>query len=86
MWYRVDPDSFEINIRAEDVYEYSMNPDNAEGRVLMQLRDCLMEDADNMENAMTRIAMSANEIWQNKLLYALCKAVLDLLKYVLRKI
>ena len=48
------------------------------------MRDELLHDLDNMETAMCRTADRC-DIWQDRLIYAMCKAIYDLLKWALRK-
>lgn len=47
------------------------------------MRDELMRDLEAMEEAMIRTADRC-DIWQDRLVYALCKAVHHLITYVLR--
>ncbi len=49
----------------------------------MALREELIKDAENMENGMIRTADRA-DIWQDRLIYALCKAVYHIIQYLLR--
>ena len=37
------------------------------------------ENCENMENAMIDLQLYGQEIWQNKLLYNMCKAIRDLI-------
>lgn len=49
----------------------------------MSLRDELIRDMDNMEDGMIRTGQRA-DIWQDRLVWALCKAVYDILVWILR--
>ena len=47
--------------------------------------EMLMEDRDAMEDAMSAIAQSAcADLWQNQLIFRMCKAIFDLVKVVER--
>ncbi len=48
------------------------------------LREALIEDMQNMEDGMIRTAGRA-DIWQDRLVYALCKAVYHIIEYIMRK-
>ncbi len=48
------------------------------------MHDELLHDLDNMETAMCRTADRC-DIWQDRLIYAMCKAIYDLLKWALRR-
>lgn len=47
------------------------------------LREAMIEDMQNMEDGMIRTAGRA-DIWQDRLVYALCKAVYHILTWILR--
>lgn len=46
-------------------------------------RENLIEDAESMEQAMIRLGNRC-DIWQDRLLWHVCKAVFDILQYLLR--
>lgn len=47
--------------------------------------EMLMEDRDAMEDAMSAIARSAGaDLWQNQLIFGMCKAIYDLEKVVIK--
>ena len=48
------------------------------------MRSDLIEDLEAMEQGMIRTADRC-DIWQDRLIYAMCKAIYDLLRWVLRK-
>lgn len=48
------------------------------------MKDELIQDLTNMEDAMSRVA-DRSDIWQDRLIYAICKAVYDLLKWAIRR-
>ena len=48
------------------------------------MRDELIRDMETMEQGMIRTADRC-DIWQDRLIYAMCKAVYDLLKWAVRK-
>ena len=48
------------------------------------MRDELIRDLDNMETAMCRTADRC-DIWQDRLIYAMCKAIRDILLWILRR-
>lgn len=51
----------------------------------MNTREKLMEDMDAMENAMYNIeANGAVDLWQNRLIWRMCKAIYDLLAVVVK--
>lgn len=50
----------------------------------MTLREQLIQDMENMENGMIHTG-KRTDIWQDRLVWALCKAVYDIIKYILRK-
>lgn len=50
----------------------------------MTLRERLIEDMNNMVDARAYLADSA-DCWQNKIVYALCGAVYDIIEYILRR-
>lgn len=55
------------------------------GEVLnLTLRERLIEDMNNMVDARSYLADSA-DCWQNKVVYALCGAVYDIIEYILRR-
>lgn len=49
----------------------------------MYLRDELIHDMDAMEDGMIRTGRRA-DIWQDRLIYAICKAVYHIIAYLLR--
>lgn len=49
----------------------------------MSLRDELIRDMDNMEDGMSHTAQRS-DIWQDRLIYAICKAVYHILTWILR--
>lgn len=48
------------------------------------MRDELIRDMEAMEQGMERTADRC-DIWQDRLIYAICKAVYDLLKWEIRR-
>jgi len=48
------------------------------------MRSDLIEDLEAMEQGMICTADRC-DIWQDRLIYAMCKAIYDLLRWVLRK-
>ena len=44
----------------------------------------LTEDMELMEEAMCKVR-ACPEIWQNQIIWAICKAVLDMLRWVMRR-
>lgn len=51
----------------------------------MNTREKLMEDMDAMENAMHSIEVNvAVDLWQNRLIWRMCKAIYDLLAVVVK--
>lgn len=46
-------------------------------------REILMEDLRQMEDGMERLSTTKEDIWQDELVWWLCKAVKDLLLYVI---
>lgn len=46
-------------------------------------REILMEDLRQMEDGMARLSTTKEDIWQDELVWWLCKAVKDLLLYVI---
>jgi len=48
------------------------------------MRDELIRDMEAMEQGMERTADRC-DIWQDRLIYAICKAVYDLLKWAIRR-
>ena len=48
------------------------------------MRDELLHDLDNMENAMCRTADRC-DIWQDRLIYAMCLAIYHILQWILKK-
>ena len=49
----------------------------------MTVRDMLIEDAENMEQIMSRLDSTKDEIWQNRYIYWIAKTLFDLLKEAL---
>lgn len=49
------------------------------------IHELLVEDANNMEDALTRIS-DDDGIWQNKIIKAICRAVYNLLQLALRRV
>jgi hypothetical protein len=49
----------------------------------MTMREELIRDMDNMEEAMMRTADRC-DIWQDRVIYAMCKAIYDLLKWAVK--
>lgn len=47
-------------------------------------RENLIEDAESMEQAMIRLG-NRFDIWQDRLLWHICKAVFDILQYLLKE-
>ena len=47
-------------------------------------REILMEDLRQMEDGMTRLSTTKADIWQDELIWWLCKAVRDLMLYVFK--
>lgn len=47
-------------------------------------REELVKDAENMEEAMSRTAQRC-DIWQDRLIYAIAKAVYDIIQVLLRE-
>lgn len=45
-------------------------------------REILMEDFRQMEDGMARLSTTKADIWQDELIWWLCKAVRDLMLYV----
>jgi hypothetical protein len=45
-------------------------------------REIMMEDLRQMEDGMTRLSTTKADIWQDELVWWLCKAVRDLMLYV----
>jgi hypothetical protein len=50
----------------------------------MTLRESLIRDMENMEDGLSRTADRC-DIWQDRLIYALCLAVYHILDYIIRK-
>ena len=50
----------------------------------LTLRERLIEDMGNMEDALSWMSISS-DCWQNKVLSALCKSVYDIIEYILRR-
>lgn len=50
----------------------------------LTLRERLIEDMDNMVDARSMLS-ECPECWQNKVVYALCGAVYDIIEYILRR-
>lgn len=50
---------------------------------MSKYRDELIHDAEMMEDAMSRVA-KRSDIWQDRIVYALCKAVYDILQVMIR--
>lgn len=48
------------------------------------IRDELIKDMDAMEDGMIRTGQRT-DIWQDRLVWALCKAVYDIIKYLMLK-
>lgn len=48
------------------------------------MRDELIRDMEAMEQGMERTADRC-DIWQDRLIYAICKAVYDILQWILRR-
>jgi hypothetical protein len=48
------------------------------------MRDDLIRDLDNMETAMCRTA-DRTDIWQDRLIYAMCLAIYHILQWIVRK-
>ena len=48
------------------------------------MRDQLLRDLDTMEDAMTRLGGRC-DIWQDRMLWHICRAIYDLLRWVIRK-
>lgn len=48
------------------------------------LREALIQDMQNMETGMERTA-ERSDIWQDRLIYALCLAVFHIIEYIIRK-
>lgn len=51
----------------------------------MTTRDRLTEDAENMEQIMTRLELTKDEIWQNRFIYWIAKAQYDVLMEVMKR-
>lgn len=49
----------------------------------MSLRDELIRDMDAMEDGMIRTGQRT-DIWQDRLVWAICKAVYDVIRFILR--
>ena len=49
------------------------------------MREELIKDLDNMEEAMSRVAGRA-DIWQDRIIYSICKAVYHLLRAEIRRL
>lgn len=45
-------------------------------------RDILVEDLRKMEDGMEKLSTTKEDIWQDELIWWLCKAVRDLMLYV----
>lgn len=45
-------------------------------------REILMEDLRKMEDGMEKLSTTKEDIWQDELIWWLCKAVRDLMLYV----
>lgn len=48
------------------------------------MRDELIRDMENMADGLSRTADRC-DIWQDRLIYAMCKAIYDLLKWAIRR-
>lgn len=48
------------------------------------MREDLMQDLENMEEGMCRTAERC-DIWQDRLIYAICRAVRDILIWIIRR-
>ena len=44
----------------------------------------LKKDMENIENCMIRLG-ARTDIWQDRMIYVICKAVFDLLRWAIRK-
>ena len=48
------------------------------------MRDNLIKDMENMENCMIRLG-GRTDIWQDRMIYVICKAVFDLCRWAIRR-
>ena len=48
------------------------------------LNEQLREDMESMHNGMLQVGHDST-IWQNKLIYAICKSVYDILEWIVRR-
>lgn len=48
------------------------------------LNEQLREDMESMYNGMLQVGHDST-IWQNKLIYAICKSVYDILEWIVRR-
>lgn len=51
----------------------------------MTTRERLIEDAENMEEIMSRLELTKDDIWQNRFIYWIAKAVYDVLREVMKR-
>lgn len=50
----------------------------------MRIMNELKKDMENMENCMIRLG-GRTDIWQDRMIYVICKAVFDLCRWAIRK-
>ena len=48
------------------------------------MRNDLIKDMENMENCMIRLG-GRTDIWQDRMIYVICKAVFDLCRWAIRR-
>ena len=51
----------------------------------MTKRDILLEDVAGMDKGLARLSEKKQDIWQDNLVWWLCKAVRDIILYVLER-